>query len=124
MPYVVVLEDDLLFLSRIQEAAKATPAEIRVVRSGQALLEACRSAVPVLVLADLDSPRLAAASAVRALKDDPALASIPVVGFLSHVHADRARDAREAGCDRVIARSAFVQELPHLLGAPNAAGQA
>jgi CheY-like chemotaxis protein len=117
MPSVVVLEDDLLFLSRIKEAAKATGAEIRVVLSAEALLEACRSAAPALVLADLDNPRLAAALAVRALKDDPALAPIPVVGFFSHVHAERARDAREAGCDRVIARSAFVQELPRLLGA-------
>jgi CheY-like chemotaxis protein len=113
---VVALIDDLLFLSRVREAARASGAEVRAVRSADALLEACRERPDALVVADLDSPHLRAVETVRALRADAALASIPVVGFLSHVHADLAREAREAGVTRVLARSAFVQELPGLMG--------
>jgi len=52
---------------------------------------------------------------VGALRADPSLASLPVVAFLSHVHAERADAARAAGCTRVLARGAFVQELPRLI---------
>jgi hypothetical protein len=38
-----------------------------------------------------------------------------VVGFLSHVQKDLAVAARESGCDRVMARSAFTRDLPEIL---------
>ena len=116
MPLVVALVDDLLFLSRVREAARGSDTEVKTVRSADALREACRSRPDALVVADLDTPRLGAIEAVRALRADAALASIPVVGFMSHVHADLAREAREAGVTRVLARSAFVQQLPELMG--------
>jgi CheY-like chemotaxis protein len=117
MARVVVLEDDLMFLSRVREAARAGAVELEVVRGKAALLDACRAQAPALLLANLDSPRLGAAEAIRALKAEPGLAGVQVVGFLSHVRADLAMAAREAGCDRVLARSGFVQELPRLLEA-------
>ena len=39
------------------------------------------------------------------------------MAFLSHVHAERADAARDAGCSRVLSRGTFVQELPRLLSA-------
>ncbi|HLL39636.1 MAG TPA: hypothetical protein VK357_08200, partial [Rubrobacteraceae bacterium] len=48
---------------------------------------------------------------------------IPVIGFLSHVQKDLAVAARESGCDRVMARSAFTKDLPEILSGPaNCAG--
>jgi hypothetical protein len=35
--------------------------------------------------------------------------------FVSHVNADAIREAREAGADQVLARSAFTQQLPEIL---------
>jgi DNA-binding NarL/FixJ family response regulator len=113
---LVVLEDDLLFLSRIREAAGAQP--VRVARSTAALLEACRADPAAMVVADLDSPRLRAVEAIRALRQDPAGAGIRVVGFFSHVHAERAQEAIAAGADQVLPRSAFVRDLPSLVAAP------
>ncbi len=85
-------------------------------RNADALILACRDA-PALVVADLDSPRLRAADAIRALRADPAGAGLTVVGFFSHVHAERAQEAATAGASRVMARSAFVRELPTLVAA-------
>ena len=56
------------------------------------------------------------------MRADPALADLAIVGFFSHVHAERGRQAREAGCTRVMPRSVFVQELDVLLTAPTSSG--
>ncbi len=113
MSTVVVLEDDLLFLSRIREAAGS--ARVRVVRTAAALVEACQEDPEALVLADLDSARLDAVAAIRALRAEPALAQRQVIGFFSHVHADVGQAALAAGASRVLTRGAFVGALPALL---------
>jgi hypothetical protein len=38
-----------------------------------------------------------------------------VLGFVSHVASEQISAARMAGCDQVMARSAFTQQLPELL---------
>jgi hypothetical protein len=38
-----------------------------------------------------------------------------VIGYLSHVQGELKQKAHEAGCDMVLARSAFSQNLPNLL---------
>jgi len=49
------------------------------------------------------------------MKGDPALASIPTVGFVSHVQTDLIERARQSGMDEVMARSAFTNELAEIL---------
>jgi CheY-like chemotaxis protein len=113
MSHVIALVDDLMFLSRIREAARGAGAEVRTVRDVEALAESVRAGGR-LVLVDADSSRLPWEKAVRALRGAEG-DSVPVVAFLSHVHKSRAEAARAAGCTRVLARGAFVQELPRLL---------
>jgi CheY-like chemotaxis protein len=114
MSHVVALVDDLLFLSRIREAARKTGVEVRSVRDAKGLAEAVRDGGR-LVLVDADSSRLPWEQALRELRSEPDPAAPRAVAFLSHVHAQRAEAARAAGCERVLARSAFVKELPRLL---------
>jgi CheY-like chemotaxis protein len=112
---VLALVEDLMFASRIREAARGSEAVVETQRSSAALVEACRRERPGLVLLDLDADRLRPLEAVRELRAEPGLAELPLVGFVSHVHAERAQAAQQAGCTRVLARGAFVQELPALL---------
>jgi CheY-like chemotaxis protein len=116
MSPVIALVEDLLFLSRIREAARGSGVSVTTARSAADLVGAARDGGR-LVLVDADSGRLRWPEAVAALRAEPAFVSLPVVAFLSHVHADRAEAARAAGCSRVLARGAFVQELPRLLAA-------
>jgi CheY-like chemotaxis protein len=113
MAALVAFMDDLLFLSRIREAAKGPGVEVRPARN----LDQLKAGAPGagLVLVDLDSQRLPTGEALAALRSDPELAGLNVVGFFSHVHAERAAAAKQAGVTRVLARSAFVQELPGLV---------
>jgi len=112
---IVVGVDDLMFASRISSAAKALDVEIAFARSPEAIVEAVRTRAPRLVIFDLNSVKVRPLEAVAALKADPALAAVPTVGFVSHVQADLIALAREAGIDQVLARSAFVTQLPQLL---------
>jgi len=116
MPTVIAVMDDLLFLSRIREAARAAGVEVRTARRAEDAVLAARQGAR-LVLVDADSDRVPWARAVSALHADEALRGLAVVAFLSHVNAERARLARDAGATRVVARGAFVQELPALLAA-------
>ena len=63
-----------------------------------------------LAIVDLDAPgAIAVVTGLRA-----SWPHLRVVGFVSHGHAERIREARAAGAD-VMARSAFVTALPGLL---------
>src|SRR3989442_9687104 len=100
---VIALVDDLMFLSRVREAARSAALEVRTVRTTADLLEAARGGAALLVV-DLDSRRLPWAEALASLRADPALATLPVIGFLSHVNADAARKARDVGGCQILAR--------------------
>ena len=69
---------------------------------------------PNLVIVDLNacSQPLAAIERLRAAQKD-----LRVVGFLSHVQRDLAAQAQAAGCDEVMPRSAFTQNLSAILSA-------
>ena len=112
---VAAVVDDLMFLSRIREAAKRQGAEVRVARTVDAVTAACRDGASVVIV-DLDTPRLPALEAVAAVAGDRAFSGVALVGFYSHVETERARDARAAGCRTVLPRSAFVRQLDDLLG--------
>ena len=112
---VLIAVDDLMFASRISSAAKALGVEIAFARSPEAIVEAVRTRSPRLVILDLNSVKVRPLEAVTALKSDPTLAAVPTVGFVSHVQTELIAQARQAGVDQVMARSAFVTQLPQLL---------
>ena len=112
---VIVAVDDLMFSSRISTAAKGLGVEIKFARTPEAIVEAVKSTAARLVILDLNSLRVQPLNAVAALKADPALAAVRTVGFVSHVQTDLIAQAREAGVDQVLARSAFVTQLAELL---------
>jgi len=111
---LLVAVNDLIFLSKIREAAKSVGVEVTPDGSLPAP-EAVASMQPQAIVLDLNLGGQAPVEWVRALKSDPATRLIPVVAFASHVQSDLIAAARQAGCDRVLARSAFSQQLPALL---------
>src|SRR5690348_15770115 len=111
MTLLIAFMDDLMFLSRIKEAALACGMDVRAVSEPLGLIEACRAKRPALVFVDLDSQRLPVPDGVRARRAQADLASIPFVGFLAHTQVEQAKAAEAAGCTRVLTRGAFVNEM-------------
>src|SRR5271168_2945715 len=113
MARIVAMMDDLFFQMKVAETAKHLGLELKVATNGDALLELLVPR-PKLVIVDLNarSQPLAAIERVRAAQKD-----LRVIGFLSHVQRDLAAQAQAAGCDEVMPRSAFTQNLAALLSA-------
>jgi PleD family two-component response regulator len=107
--------EDLLFRSKISETASSLGIEAAFPRNPRRLLEAVHESPPDLLILDLNSARFEPLALLRNIKSDEGTADVSTVGFLSHVQKDLAIAAREAGCDRVIARSAFTKDLPRIL---------
>jgi CheY-like chemotaxis protein len=112
---ILALVDDLMFTSKIRAAATGVNAQVSFVRSSAAALEAMRNAAPSLVILDLNNPRTDPIGTVETMKQDPALAGVPTVGFVSHVDGATIDRARRAGVDEVLPRSAFTARLPEIL---------
>ncbi len=112
---VLAAVEDLLFKSKISETAETLGVEARFPRSPKKLLETLRESPPELLVLDLNSARFEPLTLLRTVKSDDATKDVRTVGFLSHVQKGLAVAAREAGCDQVIARSAFTKDLPKIL---------
>ena len=111
---IVALVEDLFFLAKIRETAKAIGVTV-VTGDARRGPTAIAEAQPQAIFLDLNSRGLPAVDWIRALKADPATRPIRIVGFASHVQEQLISAARDAGCDSVMARSAFTRQLPDLL---------
>jgi CheY-like chemotaxis protein len=112
---ILVAVDDLLFSSKIRTTAKQAGVELAFARTPDDILSQARALKPALVIFDLNSPKIDSINTVQALRQDPALAALPTMGFVSHVDTGTILAAREAGVDEVMARSAFAANLEKIL---------
>ena len=111
---IVVFVDDLLFRSKIRAVASHTGAAVSFVR------DPADPSIAGATLAILNLDDAGAIAAIGTLTS--AWPALRVIGFVSHVNADRIREARAAGPVEVMARSAFVNALPSLLADETHAG--
>jgi PleD family two-component response regulator len=112
---ILAVLDDLMFTSKIKTTARQLGVDVAFARSADAAFAEMQKATPSLVILDLNNARTDPLGIVSAMKQDPALASIPTVGYASHVQTDVIAAARRAGVGDVMARSAFTQQLPDIL---------
>ncbi len=105
-PSTIVLVRDLMFSSRILNAAKDANVPVRSVRDPSKLAEIDGQRLIVDLNADgfLD----AAADWKRRTNGE-------VMGFVSHVDTESIARAKSAGIDRILSRGQFTQSLPGLL---------
>jgi CheY-like chemotaxis protein len=112
---VLVVADDLLFRSKISTVAKKSGVVIRAATTPDAAIATAQQERPSLILLDLDGTRTQPFEVLRRLRTETQLCKVPTLGFVSHVHAAAIQEARALGIGRVLARSAFVAELPDIL---------
>jgi hypothetical protein len=115
---VIALVRDLIFASRITATAASVGTRVTLVRdpaklaghAGATDADADANADDALLIVDLNLP--GAIESARAWK---AATGGTATGFVSHVDTATITAARDAGIDRVLARSRFVELLPELL---------
>ena len=113
---ILAVLDDLMFSSKIKATASQLGATVTFARSADAALNEMRKSPPSLVILDLNNPRTTPLAIVASMKADPALASVPTLGYVSHVDTATINAAREAGVGEILARSAFTVQLAEILG--------
>jgi CheY-like chemotaxis protein len=112
MSYILALVDNLFFQARIQAVAKHLGAEVKVVATGDKLVEEAAAKPPSLVIVDLNA-RSGALETIRRLR--AADAALLVIGYMAHTQTELAQQATEAGCSQVMPQGKFTQELPMIL---------
>jgi CheY-like chemotaxis protein len=115
--------DDLFFSAKIQETARKMNVKVEFVKSDKDLVERMEQngeEKPSLIIFDLNNAGVKPLTLIPKLKSKLKKGT-SIIGFLSHVQGDLKQKAHEVGCDMVLPRSAFSQNLPQLLrrhGAP------
>jgi PleD family two-component response regulator len=115
--------DDLFFLAKIQETARKMNVKVEFCKAEGDLLDHLKQngdERPSLIIFDLNNANAKPLTLIPKLKTKLKKGT-SILGFLSHVQGDLKQKAHEVGCDMVLPRSAFSQNLPQLLrrhGAP------
>jgi hypothetical protein len=115
--------DDLFFQAKIQETARKLNVKVEFVKGDKELgerMEQNGDEKPSLIIFDLNNVAAKPLTLIPKLKTKLKKGT-SIIGFLSHVQGDLKQKAHEVGCDMVLPRSAFSQNLPQLLrrhGAP------
>lgn len=111
---ILAVLEDLLFTVKINDAAKRSGLDVEFVKSDRDVLEKARLK-PQLIILDLNARSVQALELIEHLKGDDETKGISLLGYVSHVQGDLKQKAHDAGCDMVMARSAFSTNLPLIL---------
>ncbi|MBI5305034.1 MAG: hypothetical protein HY868_23080 [Chloroflexi bacterium] len=109
MPTILFSIPDLMFSTRVEDAAKRLGYRVVALNVGDAVETVIARESPALVIVALDAPDWA--RIVASAKQGGAR----VLAFGSHKNVEQMQAAKRAGCDQVIARSMMAAELPNLL---------
>ena len=109
--------EDLFFLAKIQETARKMNVKVEFVKTEKELLDRIKEngeEKPSLIIFDLNNANAKPLTTIPRLKTKLKKGT-SFIGFLSHIQGELKLKAQEAGCDMVVPRSAFSQNLPQLL---------
>ncbi len=109
--------EDLFFLAKIQETARKMNVKVEFLKTEKDLNERMGEngdEKPSLIIFDLNNAAAKPLSIIPKLKSKLKKAT-NIIGFLSHVQGELKMKAQEAGCDMVVPRSAFSQNLAQIL---------
>jgi hypothetical protein len=109
--------EELFFQAKIQETAKKLGVKVAFVKNDKEALAEMTDGdenKPALIVFDLNNANAKPLTLIPKLKTK-LKRSASIIGFLSHLQGDLKAKAVEAGCDVVMPRAAFSQNLPNLL---------
>ena len=108
--------DDLFFVAKIQEVSRKLNVKVEFVKTDKDMAEKTENVEekPSLIIVDLNSNGIKPLPVITKMRSKYKKAT-SIVGFVSHVQGDLKVKAQEAGCDVVMPRSAFSQNLVSIL---------
>ena len=110
---VLAVVSDLFFAVKLSDAAKRSGLNLQFVKDSKEVLEKAQSK-PSLIVFDLNFDAIEPLDLITKLKENAETKSVSLLGYLSHVQGELKLRAQDAGCDMVMARSAFSLNLPQI----------
>jgi PleD family two-component response regulator len=110
---VLAVVSDLFFSVKLTDAAKRSGLSLEFVKEPKELLVKAQDK-PSLIIFDLNMESAQPLKLIAKLKGKSETKGISLIGYLSHIQGELKQQAQEAGCDMVLARSAFSQNLPQI----------
>ena len=111
---IIAVMADLFFSAKILDIARKLGMPVEFVKDKAAVLEKVREK-PSVVIFDLNYEAADPLDLIQQIKADPETRRISTIAFVSHVQTDLKMRAQQSGCDMVVARSVFAQNLPDIL---------
>jgi PleD family two-component response regulator len=108
---VLAVVSDLFFSVKISEAAKRNGLALEFVKDSEEVLAKARAEKPSLIVFDLNFESVDPLVLIATLKSSAETKSVSLLGYLSHLQSELKVQAQDAGCDMVLARSAFSQNM-------------
>jgi len=110
--------EELFFVAKIQESARKLGVKVAFLKNDKDAIAELTNGEdtnkPALIVFDLNNANAKPLTLIPKLKAK-LKRTTSIIGFLSHLQGDLKAKAVEAGCDTVMPRSAFSQNLPNLL---------
>jgi len=110
--------EDLFFIAKISETARKLGVKVAFIKNEKeqiaSLVDMPDDDRPALIVFDLNNAAAKPMTLIPKLKTK-LKKTVSIIGFLSHLQGDLKAKAVEAGCDTVMPRAAFSQNLPNLL---------
>jgi CheY-like chemotaxis protein len=115
MPYVLIVDDDLMMAETIASMVNLFDWETRIVHSPRRALEVIEMEPPALILLDVNMHGIDAFEVLRYIKRDPVAQETPVV-FVSDEDAPPMRErAREVGASDYLVKPVDIDRLEVIL---------
>ena len=111
---ILAIVDDLFFASKIGETARRAGVTVEFAKTEDDVLQMAGQR-PSLIIVDLNLNSIKPLPLIAKLKSNPDLEKTSILAFVSHVQGELKQKAQKAGCDMVLARSSFSQNLPQIL---------
>ena len=111
---VLAVVSDLFFSVKITDAAKRAGMAVELVKDPKEVLAKAKLK-PSVIIFDLNFEDAQPLELIGKLKSSVEYKGVSLIGYLSHVQGELKQAAHDAGCDMVMARSAFSQNLPQIL---------
>ena len=114
-PLALVVYERLLPGTQLLNRLQDLNYRVQAVANADKLVECAEQAMPMLVLADLESSRYNVCAALTRLKQNPATRHLPVIAFGGENTPDLPQAARAAGATLVVEENALLSHLPQFL---------
>lgn len=121
---VLICDDDELLLDLVQYRLSNRGYEVVTAKDGKEALDLARKVAPDAMLLDAMMPGVDGYEVLRRLREDPALAKIPVIMLTARKQENDILTALELGADEYMVKPFIPEELvarlSRLIGAPAA----